>query len=176
MQQSPSADLGDAACAAVDHGLNAACIPWARLNYVQESVWQQEMDCGITDPLSIFLCLWLRLHHWSPNVKIYFSCRDECCCLPHPSPSHLLFLFPAAEAKGRRTGRSRYSCDTRSAATGWGTTSTSTCTSALHRVGTGGSTHPMRSPVTVRNQPPFSCADPGKLYIYIYISPRVFFM
>lgn len=66
---------------------------------------------------------------------------------------HLLFLFPATEVKGRRTGRSRYLCGTRSAVTGWETTSTSTCTSALRRVGTGGSTRHMKSPVTVRNRP-----------------------
>lgn len=91
-------------------------------------------------------------HHCNPNVKIYHSCWDEWRCLAHPFPS-LLFLFPAMEVNGRRTGRSPYSCGTRSAATGWETTSTSTCTSALRRVGTGGSTRRMKSPVTVRNPP-----------------------
>lgn len=56
------------------------------------------------------------------------------------------------KVKGQRTGRSRYSCGTRSAATGWETTSISTCTSAPRRVGTGGSTRPTKSPLTVRQQ------------------------
>lgn len=64
----------------------------------------------------------------------------------------LLFFVPFPfQVKGRRTAKSRYLCGTRSAATGWETTSISTCTSAPRRVGTGGWTRPMKSPLTVRH-------------------------
>lgn len=51
--------LDHAPSVAIGPSLNAGWIPWASLNYVQDSVWQQEMDCGITHSLSILLCLWL---------------------------------------------------------------------------------------------------------------------
>lgn len=95
------------------------------------------------------------LHHWKRKVQICVLCCDKCFYLSHQSPSFLLsFPFHAAKVKGRRTGRSRYLCTTKSAATGWETTSISTCTSAPRRVETGGSTLHTKSPLTVRN-PPF---------------------
>lgn len=95
------------------------------------------------------------LHHWKRKVQICVLCCDKCFYLSHQSPSFLLsFPFYAAKVKGRRTGRSRYLCTTKSAATGWETTSISTCTSAPRRVETGGSTLHTKSPLTVRN-PPF---------------------
>lgn len=109
-------------------------------------------------------------HHWNPNVKeIYYSCWDKWCCFSHLSSSYMLFLFPFTEVKGRRTGRSRYLCGTRSAVTGWETTSTSTCTSAPHRVGMGGSTRHTKSPVTVRHRPLyFWFAHPVEVIVLLF--------
>lgn len=142
--------LDHAPSVAIGPSLNAGWIPWASLNYVQDSVWQQEMDCGITHSLSILLCLWLAPALEPKCENLFLLLRWM--VLP-PSSVSLVLVVPPTEVKGRRTGRSRYLFGTRSAATGWGTTSTSTCTSARHHVGMGGSTRHMRSPVTVRNQP-----------------------
>lgn len=115
----------------------------------------RRMDCGQRGPVSIFLCLFLAS---SSKKKKWESipCCDEWSRLSHRSPLFLdgffsvplLFLFTAV--KGQRTGRSRYLWGTRSVVTGWGKTFISTCTSARHRAVTGGSTRPMKSPLTVR--------------------------
>lgn len=146
VQPSPWADLDN-----MDPGFSASCFPLSQSELCPgvcvtagNGLWYHRLTVHLSSESR---------HHCDPNVKIYHWWWDEWCCLPHPSPSCLLFLFPATEVNGRRTGRSPYSCGTRSAVTGWETTSTSTCTSALHPVGMGGSTRRTKSPATVRNRP-----------------------
>lgn len=106
----------------------------------EESVWRQENGMW-SETASLQLSL--VAEQWK---SISYAVMNGATFLIRLSRPSCLFL----KVKGRRTGRSRYSCGTRSVATGWETTSISTCTSAPHRVATGDSTHPTKLPLTVR--------------------------
>lgn len=145
--------------ACIGHRLNSLSLFPLRhldsLSNVQESVWQQENGLwSERGPVSISLrlCLtpsserkkWKSISNAVMNGATFLISLPHTCCVFSP------FLFSTTKVKGQRTGRSQYSCGTRSAATGWETTSISTCSSAPRRVGTGGSTRPTKSPLTVR--------------------------
>lgn len=127
----------------------------------------RRMDCGQTQgqcpslsPRSHSIIgkeKWKSISYAVMNGPTFLISLPCACCLP--------VLFFTTEVKGRRTGRSRYLCGTRSVATGWETTSISTCTSARLLVGMGGSTHLTKSPLTVRNQ--------ASLFFLFYIGSKM---
>lgn len=104
------------------------------LSNVQKNIWQQEnglwSDRG---SWSIPLCL-------QQCKSIFSTMMNDVPFFIHLSCTYFFLVcvcFFFSSVKGQRTGRSRYSCGTKSPAVDWETTSISTCTSAPRRVATG---------------------------------------